>query len=413
MPQTREAVNHARAAKVPIIVAINKIDKPDANPERVKRQLMDMGLVSEDLGGDTIYVEVSAKTRQGVDQLLEMIALQSEIMELRANPKRPAHGIVVEALLDRGKGPVARVIITDGTLHTGDFLLSGPAVGKVRAMTDERGRAVTVAGPSTPVEILGLTDVPNAGDAFDAVKDPKKAQEIAEGRRTKARTLMPATSKVTLEDLAARAALSEQVEMRIIIKGDVQGSVEALGEALSRLTGEKVRLSIINASVGAITEGDVNLAIASRALIVGFNVRPAGKAAALAESENIQIRHYTIIYNVIDDIRSAMEGLLAPQLVEKLIGKVEVRQVFKLSRAGVVAGSMVIEGVARRGAKVRVKRGEELVHEGKIVGLKRFKEDVKEVAEGFECGVSLDEFDTVKEGDIIEVYEVEEVRQKL
>ena len=413
MPQTREAANHARAAKVPIIVAINKVDKPEANPERVKRQLMDLGLLSEDLGGDTIYVEVSAKTRLGVDHLLEMLALQAEIMELRANPKKPAHGVVVEALLDRGKGPVARVIITDGTLRTGDFLLSGPAVGKVRAMTDEAGRSVTVAGPSTPVEILGLTDVPNAGDTFDAVKDAKKAQEIAESRRVKAKQSMPATSKVTLEDLAMRASQAEQVELRVIVKADVQGSVEALSEALSRLTSPKVRLSIINASVGAITEGDVNLAIASRALIIGFSVRPAGKSAALAESEGIEIRQYSIIYNVIDDIRSAMEGLLAPSLVEKEIGKVEVRAVFKLSKAGLVAGSMVIAGVVKRGAKVRARREGEVVFEGKITGLKRFKDDVRDVAEGFECGVSIEGFEGVKEGDILEIIEVEEVRQRL
>ena len=374
---------------------------------------MDLGLLSEDLGGDTIYVEVSAKTRVGVDNLLEMLALQAEIMELRANPKKPAHGIVVEALLDRGKGPVARVIITEGTLRTGDFLLSGPAVGKVRAMTDDRGRALTIAGPSTPVEILGLSDVPNVGDSFDAVKDAKKAAEIAESRRVKAKQSMPATSKVTLEDLAMRASQAEQVELRVIVKGDVQGSVEALAEALSRLTSPKVRLSIINASVGAITEGDVNLAIASKALIIGFNCRPAGKAAALAESEGIEIRQYSIIYNVIDDIRGAMEGLLAPSLVEKEIGKVEVRAVFKLSKSGIVAGSMVIGGVVKRGAKVRARRGGEVAFEGKITGLKRFKDDVKEVAEGFECGVSMEGFDGVKEGDILEIIEVEEVRQRL
>jgi translation initiation factor IF-2 len=414
MPQTREAVNHARAAKVPILVAINKVDKPEADPERVKRQLMELNLVSEDLGGDTIYVPVSAKTREGVDGLLEMIALQSEIMELRANPKRPGHGIVVEALLDRGKGPVARVIVTDGTLRVGDFILSGPAVGKVRAMTDDRGRAVTVAGPSTPVEILGLSDVPNAGDNFDVVKDPKKAQEIAETRRTKARSMMPAHSKMTLEDLAQRAAQADQQELRVIVKADVQGSVEALVEALNRLSTEKVRLSVVNSSVGAITEGDVNLAIASRGIIIGFNVRPAGKAGSLAEAEGIQIRQYNIIYNVIDDIRRAMEGLLAPTLVEKSLGKAEVRQVFKLSKAGVVAGSMVTEGVIKRGARVRVRRAGDIILEGKVTGLKRFKEDVKDVPEGFECGISLDDgWEGMKEGDIFEVFDVEEVRQKL
>ncbi|MCC6645437.1 MAG: translation initiation factor IF-2 [Polyangiaceae bacterium] len=413
MPQTREAIAHARAAKVPIVVAVNKIDKPDANPERVKRQLMEVGLVPDDLGGDTLFVPVSAKTREGVDDLLENLALQSEIMDLRAKAERPAHGIVIEALLDRGKGPVARVIVTDGTLHVGDFVLSGPAVGKVRAMTDDRGRPVSAAGPATPVEVLGLSDVPNAGDLIDAVRDTKKAQEIAEGRRVKARNSMAGAQRISMEDFAARAALAEQAELRVIVKGDVQGSVEALTDALSRLSGPKVRLSVINGSVGAITEGDINLAIASKAIIIGFNTRPAGKAGQLAEAEGVQIKQYNIIYNVIDEVRSAMEGLLPPTLVEKPLGKAEVRLVLKLSKAGTIAGSMVTEGVVKRNAKVRVRREAELLHDGKVVSLKRFKEDVKEVAEGFECGIGIDDFDALKEGDVLEVYEVEEVRQKL
>jgi len=413
MPQTREAVNHARAAKVPIIVAVNKMDKPEANSERVKRQLMELSLVPEDLGGDTIFCDVSAKTRAGVDQLLEMILLQAELLELQANPKRPGHGIVIEALLDRGKGPVARVLVTDGTLRVGDFVLAGPAFGKIRAMTDDRGRNLQQAGSATPVEILGLTDVPNAGDSVDAVKDPKKAQEIAEGRRVKAKSLLPVTSKITLEELALRASQQEQLELRLILKADVQGSVEAVTEALQRLSGEKVRVSVILASVGAITEGDVNLAVASKAIIVGFNVRPAGKAGSLAESEGIEIRQYSIIYHLTDDIRRAMEGLLAPTLIEKALGKAEVRQVFKLSKSGIIAGCMVIEGLIRRGAKVRVHRGAEMILESKVAGLKRFKEDVKDVNDGFECGISVDNFDGYKEGDILEVFEIEEVRTKL
>jgi translation initiation factor IF-2 len=414
MPQTREAVTHARAAKVPIVVAINKIDKPDADPEKVKRQLMELNLVPEDLGGDTIYCEVSAKTRLGVDALLEMLALQAEVMELKANPLHPAHAVVVEALLDRGKGPVARAIVLDGTLRTGDFVLSGPAVGKIRAMTDDRGRTITTAGPATPVEILGLSDVPNAGEELDAVKDPKKAQEIAEQRKAKTRSQMSTqTSKTTLDQIAMRAQQADQVELRAIIKADVRGSAEALSEALSRLSSPKVKLTIVDASVGAINESDVNLAIASKGIIIGFNVRPAGKAAALADSEGIEIRQYSIIYNVIDDVRRAMEGLLAPMLVEKAIGKAQVRMVLKLTKAGIVAGSMITEGVVRRSAKVRVRRGDTVVHEGKISGLKRFKDDVKEVAEGFECGISIEGFEDIKENDMLEVFEIEEVRQKL
>ncbi len=414
MPQTREAVAHAISAKVPIVVAVNKIDKPEADLDRVKRQLMELNaaLVPEEYGGNAAYMPVSAKTRQGVDELLERLALEAEVLELRANPKRPGHGTVIEALLDRGKGPVARILVTDGTLNTGDYVLAGPAFGKIRAMTDDRGRAVTTAGPATPVEVLGLTQVPNAGDAVDAVKDPKKAQEIADARAVKQKGGQ-ANAKVTLEDLARRAELREQVELRIIVKADVQGSVEALSEALQRLTGDKVKLTIVQASVGAITEGDINLAIASKALVIGFNVRPAGKSASLAESEGIEIRQYNIIYNVIDDVRGAMEGLLAPTLVEKPLGKAEVRQVFKLSKSGIVAGCMITEGSIKRSAKARVRRGTELAHEGKIVGLKRFKEDVREVNEGFECGISLENFDTIKEGDIIEAFEVEEVRTKL
>jgi translation initiation factor IF-2 len=416
MPQTREAVAHAKQAKVPIIVAINKIDKPEANPERVRRQLMELELVPEELGGTTIYCEVSAKTRAGVDHLLEMIALQAEVMELRSNPKRPAHAVVVEALLDRGKGPVARVIVLDGVLKTGDFVLSGPAVGKVRAMTDDMGRMVTSAGPSMPVEIQGLSDVPNAGEVLDVVKDPKKAQEIAEQRADKLRKKTVSSQRkpgMTFDDFALKAAQGEQVELRIVIKADVRGSVEALTEALNRLSGEKVKLTIVDASVGAINESDVNLAIASKAIIVGFNARPAGKASSLAESEGIQIKQYNIIYNVIDDIRRSMEGLLAPIYVERALGKAEVRMVLKLSKSGIVAGSMVTEGVIKRNSKVRIRRGNDVVFEGKLAGLKRFKEDVKEVPEGFECGISIDGFEAIKEGDMLEVFELEEVRQKL
>ncbi len=414
MPQTKEAAAHAKSAKVPIIVAINKMDKPGADPERVKRELVECGLVPEDWGGDTIFCPLSAKTGEGVETLLEMIALQAEILELRASPKRPAKGRVIEALLDRGKGPVARVLVTDGTLHVGDVVIAGPAWGKVRAMTDEHGRNVAEAGPSTPVELLGLSDVPNAGDPVDALKDVKKAQEIADSRKTKvSRSLVPASAKVSLEDLARRMAEADQLELRLIIKADVQGSVEAVADALAKLTTEKVRVAIIHAGVGGITEGDVNLAVASKAIIVGFSVRPAGKAASLAESEDIEIRLYNIIYNAVDDVKKAMQGLLAPTLVEKPLGKAEVRQVFKIGKLGTIAGCMVLDGTVKRSGKARVVRDAVQVWEGKLSGLRRFKDDVSSVDNGFECGIMLEGYNDLKPADIVECFEVEEVAATL
>jgi translation initiation factor IF-2 len=413
MPQTKEAIAHSKAAKVPIIVAVNKIDKPQADPDRVRRELGEQGLMPEEWGGDTLFVNVSAATGEGVDRLLESIQLQSEILELRANAKRPANGTVLEALLDRGRGPVARILVQDGTLRVGDFVLAGAGFGKVRAMTNEHGKQVPEAPPATPVEILGLNEVPNAGDRMDVVKDPKKAQEIAESRKGKmAKSLIPATAKVSLEELSKRIAESGQQELRVIIKGDVQGSVEALADALAKLTGEKVRLSIIHAAVGAITEGDINLAIASKAIVIGFNVRPAGKASSLAEENKVEIRLYSIIYNALEDVKGAMEGLLPPTLVEKRHGKAEVRQVFKVKGIS-VAGCYVTEGKMVRNAKVRLIRDNVVLFDGKLATLKRFKDDVRDVAEGFECGVSLDDFNDVKEKDLLECYEVEEIKQKL
>jgi translation initiation factor IF-2 len=413
MPQTKEAIAHAKAAKVPIIVAVNKIDKPNADPERVKRELVEQGLVPDDWGGDTLFVNVSAITGEGMDRLLESIQLQSELLELKANRTRSASGTVLEALLDRGRGPVARVLVQDGTLRVGDFVLAGAGFGKVRAMTNEHGKQLHEAGPATPVEILGLSEVPNAGDHMDAVKDPKKAQEIAESRRGKmAKNVIPATAKVSLEELSKRIAESGQEELRVIIKGDVQGSVEAVADAMAKLSSEKVKLSIINAAAGAITEGDVNLAIASKAIIVGFNVRPAGKAAPLAEENKIEIRMYSIIYNALEDVKAAMEGLLPPTLVEKQQGKAEVRQIFKV-KGTAVAGCHVIEGKIVRSGKVRLVRDGVVVWDGKIASLKRFKDDVREVVEGFECGISLDGYNDIKEKDVLECYEVEEIKQKL
>ncbi len=413
MPQTKEAVAHAKAAKVPIIVAVNKIDKPAADPERVKRELGELGLVPEDWGGETLFVHVSATTGEGIEKLIESIQLQSEILELRANANRSASGTVLEALLDRGRGPVARVLVQDGTLRVGDFVLAGAGFGKVRAMTNEHGKQLQEAGPATPVEILGLNEVPNAGDRMDAVKDPKKAQEVAESRKGKmAKSLIPATAKVSLEELSKRIAESGQQELRVIIKGDVQGSVEALADAMTKLSTEKVRLSVINAAVGAITEGDVNLAIASRAIIVGFNVRPAGKSSTLAEENKIEIRLYSIIYNALEDLQGAMEGLLPPTLVEKRHGKAEVRQIFKVKGVA-VAGCYVTEGKIVRSGKMRLLRDGNVVWDGKIESLKRFKDDAREVPEGFECGISLENFNDLKEKDVLESYEVEEIKQKL
>lgn len=320
---------------------------------------------------------------------------------------------MLEAKLDKGRGPVATVLVQDGTLRVGDFVLAGPGFGKVRAMTNEHGKQLQEAGPSTPVEILGLSDVPGAGDPVHAVKDAKKAQEIAESRKGKmAKSLIPATAKVSLEELSKRIADSGQQELRIIIKGDVQGSVEALADALAKLSGEKVRLAIIHAGVGAITEGDINLAIAAKAIVIGFNVRPAGKATSLAEENKVEIRQYSIIYNAVDDVKGAMEGLLPPTLVEKQLGKAEVRQLFKVKGVA-VAGSFVTQGKVVRGAKVRLVRDGVVGYDGKLAVLKRFKEDVKEVVEGFECGISLEDFNDIKEKDVLECYEIEEIKQKL
>jgi translation initiation factor IF-2 len=413
MPQTKEAISHAKAAKVPIIVAVNKIDKPSADPERVRRELVELGLQPEDWGGDTIFVNVSAVTGEGVEQLLEMVALQAEVLDLKANPKTGATGTVVEAKLDKGRGPVATVLVQDGTLRVGDFVLAGPGFGKVRAMTNEHGKQLQEAGPSTPVEILGLSDVPGAGDPVHAVKDAKKAQEIAESRKGKmAKSLIPATAKVSLEELSKRMSDSDQHELRVIIKGDVQGSVEAVADALTKLSTEKVRLSVIHAGVGAITEGDVNLAIAAKAIVIGFNARPAGKAAALAEENKVEIRQYSIIYNAVDDVKSAMEGLLPATLVEKKQGQAEVRALFKI-KGTVVAGCYVTQGKMVRSGQARLMREGAVIWDGKMAALKRFKEDVKDVAEGFECGISLDGFSDIKEKDIIESIEIEQVKQRL
>jgi translation initiation factor IF-2 len=414
MPQTIEALNHAKAADVPIVVAVNKVDKPDSQPERVRRELSEHGLVPEEWGGETLYAEVSALTGAGIENLLEKLVLQAEVLELNAKADKPASGVVVEAELDRGRGPVATILILDGTLNRGDVILAGSAFGKVRAMLDDRGRMVAEAGPSTPVVLIGLDDVPSAGDPVHVVKDLRKAQEIADSRKTREKkSLMPGTSKVSLEDLASRMTENDQLDLKVIIKADVQGSVEALRDALQKLSTEKVKVSVVHSAVGAITEGDVNLAVASKGIIIGFSVRPAGKASSLAQKEGVEIRQYNIIYNVVDDVKAAMEGLLAPTLVEKQIGTAEVRQTFRVSKAGTVAGCMIVQGVARRNASARLMRDGAVVWSGKLASLRRFKDEAREVKEGFDCGVGLEGYNDVKEGDTIEFFETEEVKQTL
>jgi translation initiation factor IF-2 len=414
MPQTIEAINHARAAEVPILVAINKIDKPEANLERIKQGLADYGLVSEDWGGDTICVPVSAKTKEGIANLLEMLLLQADVLELKANPDKLARGAIVEAKLDRGRGPVATVLVQEGTLKIGDPFVCGGNYGRVRAMIDDKGRKVDVAGPSTPVEILGLQGVPDAGSPFVAVADEATARQVAEHRRGKQREAdLVKTAKVSLEDLYNQIQAGDVKELRVVIKADVQGSVEALSEALSRLSTDEVRLNVLHASVGGITESDVLLASASNAVVLGFNVRPESKANDAAEREGVDLRLYTIIYDAVNDVRDAMEGLLEPTTREKTIGKAEVRQVFTIPSIGTIAGSFVTEGKVIRNASVRLVRDHVVVHTGKIISLRRFKEDAREVTSGYECGIGLENYQDIKSGDVIEAFEIEQVARRL
>ena len=413
MPQTIEALNHARAAEVPIIVAINKVDRPEANVDRVKQQLSEQGLIPEDYGGQTITVPVSARTGEGLDRLLEMILLQADVLELKANPDRPARGTVVESQLDRGRGPVATVLIQEGTLHQGDPFVCSVYYGRVRAMLDHRGQKLSEAGPATPVEIFGLSGVPEPGTAFVAVADESKARQIAEFRQSKQREgELQKTSRVSLEELSQKMRAGEVKELKVIVKGDVHGSVEALSEALRRLSAPEAKLEVIHASAGGISETDVTLASASGAIIIGFNVRPEPKAAALAEAEGVDIRLYTIIYEAINEAREALEGLLAPTYREKALGRAEVRQVFNIS-GGTIAGTMVLDGKLTRGARARLVRDSRVVWEGKIGSLRRFKDDAREVLAGYECGVGLENFNDVKPEDIIETFEMEAVARKL
>ncbi len=413
MPQTREAIDHAKAANVPIVVAINKIDKPGANPDNVKRELAELSLVPEDWGGQTVMVPVSAKKRQNLDQLLEMILLSTDILELRANPKRSASGAVLEAKLDRGRGPVATVLVQDGTLRVGDNFIAGPVVGRVRALIDDRGRQVKSAGPATPVEVLGLTSLPQPGDPFQTVADAAKARQIATFRQAQAkeRALGAKGGRLTLESLKEQIAEGGVKELPLIVKADVQGSAEVLAETLTKLSDDKVKIRIIRSGVGAINESDVLLASASNAIIIGFNVRPDRNAQDMAEREEIDVRLHSVIYNVTDEIKKSMEGLLDPTFKEVRLGTANVREVFKVPKIGAIAGCMVTDGrITRAGeTQARLLRDNVVVFEGKISSLRRFKDDVSEVKSGFECGIGLQNYNDVKVGDVIEVFTMERV----
>jgi len=413
MPQTREAADHAKAAGVPIIVAINKIDKPGSNPENVKRELTEIGLQPEDWGGTTVTVPVSAKKRQNLDQLLEMILLSADILELKANPKRSASGTVLEAKLDRGRGPVATVLVQDGTLNVGDNFIAGAVVGRVRALIDDRGRPTKAAGPAVPVEVLGLTSLPSPGDSFQTVADAAKARQIAAFRQTQAkeRALGARGGRLTLESLQQQISEGGVKELPLVVKADVQGSAEVLADTLDKLSDDRVKIRIIRSGVGAINESDVLLASASNAIVIGFNVRPDRNAADVAEREEVDVRLHSVIYHVTDEIKLAMSGLLDPTFKEVRVGTAEVREVFKVPKLGAIAGCLVTSGRIARGGETqaRVLRDNVVIHEGRIGSLRRFKDDVSEVKSGLECGIGLDKFNDIQVGDVIEVVTKERV----
>ena len=409
MPQTIEAINHAKAANIPMVVAINKMDKPDASPDRILQQLTEHEIVPEDWGGDTICVPVSAKTGMNLDQLLESVLLVAEMLELKANPNRAAKGVVIEAKLDKGRGPVATLLVQNGTLNTGDIVVAGTAVGRVRVMTNERGKQLKKAGPAVPVEVTGLAEVPQAGDAFDAVSDEKLARELVEQRKQAIKEeQFNAQQKVTLDNLFASLKEGELKDLNVIVKADVQGSVEAVKQSLEKLSNDEVRVRVIHGAAGGITDSDVMLANASNAIIIGFNVRPEAEAVTNAERDGVEIRTYRVIYDCINDVQDAIKGMLAPKFRDVDIGRAEVRNVFKISSAGTIAGSYVLNGKITRDAKLRVVRDGIIVAEDAIQSLRRFKDDVKEVATGYECGIGLEKFNDIKEGDICEAYITEE-----
>ncbi len=412
MPQTIEAINHAKAAKVPTIVAINKMDKPTANADRIKQEMTEYGLVAEEWGGDTIMVPVSAVTGDNVDQLLEMILLVAEVQNYRANPDRKARGIIIEARLDKGRGPVATVLIKNGTLHVGDTIVAGTAYGRVRAMVNDRGERVKTAGPSDPVEVIGFNDVPDAGDVMNAVDDDKLSRQVADERKDKLRAaLVKAKSQTTLDDLFSQISAGEVKDLNLIIKADVQGSVEAIRQSLEKLSNDEVRVRAIHGGVGAITESDIMLASASNAIIIGFNVRTDNAVREIAEREKVDIRLYRIIYNAIEDVQNAMKGMLSPKFKETILGRAQVRQTFRVTGVGMIAGSYVTEGKIVRNAQARLLRDNVVVHEAKIESLKRFKDDAKEVATGYECGIGLENYNDVKEDDVIECFQMEEIER--
>lgn len=412
MPQTIESINHAKAAGVKIIVAINKMDKPTANPDRVKEQLTQYEIVAEDWGGDVACIPVSAVTGQGINDLLERIALEAEVMELKANPNRRGKGAVVEARLDKGQGPIATLLVQNGTLHKGDCLIAGTAVGRVRTMRDDKGRELEEAGPSTPVEITGLTEVPTAGELFEAVEDERLARELADRRTAEAKEKQfAAFTKVTLDNLFDQMAANDMKELPIVVKADVQGSAEAVKQSLEKISNDEVRVRVIHAGVGAISKSDVSLADASNAIIIGFNVRPDAVAKAEAEQAGVEMRMYRVIYDAINDVSDAMKGMLAPKVREVALGEAQVRMVYKISSVGTVAGCRVTNGKITRDAQLRLVRDGIVICEDAIASLKRFKDDAKEVAEGFECGVTLEKFSDIKEGDIFECFKLEEYRE--
>ena len=410
MPQTVEAINHAKAANIPIIVAVNKMDKHGANAENIKQELTKYDLIPEEWGGDTIVCPISAKTGMGIDQLLEMVILTAEMQELKANPNRAAKGTVIEARLDKNRGPIATLLVQNGTLHKGDLIIAGTAVGRVRVMTDDKGRAIQSAGPSIPVEITGLAETPTPGDEFDAVADERMARQLVEQRKQAEKdAAAKQASKVTLDNLFAKMQEGEMKELNLIVKADVQGSAEAVRASLEKLSNEEVRVRVIHAGVGAINESDILLASTANAIVVGFNVRPDAAAQASAQRANVDIRMYRVIYDAIDEIEAAMKGMLAPKYREAVIGHAEVRQTYKVSAIGTIAGCYVKDGKVTRDSKVRVLRDNIVIYEGEIGSLQRFKDSVKEVAQNYECGMSIDKFNDIKEGDIFECYVMEEI----
>ena len=412
MPQTVEAINHAKSAGIPIIVAINKIDLPDANPQKVKEELMAYELVPEEWGGETIYVEISAKKNLNIDQLLEMVLLQADVLELKANPTKQAKGAVIEARLDKNKGAIASVLVQRGKLDVGDTVVVGTSIGRIRSMINDKGKKVKSAGPSTPVEIMGLTEVPQAGDIFYEVKDEKTAKHLIERRKRQAREKsINAMSAVTLDNLFNQMEEGKLKQLNLIVKADVQGSVEALKQSLEKLTNEEVRVKVIHAAAGAVTESDVTLAKVSKAIIIAFNVRPVATAKLEAEKDEVQIKQYSVIYQAIDDVEAAMKGMLDPKFEEEVIGTAQIRQIFKISNVGTIGGAMVLTGKIERNAGVRVIRDDVVIHEGKLISLKRYKDDVKEVAKDFECGIQLEKYNDIKEGDILEAFVMKEIKR--